>query len=288
MEKKPLRLGAAYHGNRMLHHAEHDLREMALGGMDLVLHMFSHTDWTRHKEVVRDMVSISAEAGLESWIDCWGLGGPPGEVSHFLAYYPDSHMILSDGTMDPVHVCYNSPDFRRFIREWIDAVQYLGVSTIFWDEPHMLSKIVDGKTVYSCACPRCRKLFEERYGRPMPEYADPEVDSFGTDSIVDFFRDVTGYSASRGMKNVVCVMLGTYGMSLEVVDRICSLPHMDNIGSDPYWVGAKKTNPELSVYQYVYEGTRENLRIAGQFQKDHNIWIQSWANPRGKIGRAHV
>ena len=40
---QPLRLGAAYHGNRMLHHAQHDLLDMATHGMDLVVHMFSHT-----------------------------------------------------------------------------------------------------------------------------------------------------------------------------------------------------------------------------------------------------
>ena len=42
------------------------------------------------------------------------------------------------------------------------------------------------------------------------------------------------------MKNTVCVMLGSYGMSLDVVDQICSLPHIDNVGSDPYWIYEKK------------------------------------------------
>lgn len=282
MSLKPLRLGAAYHGNRMLHHAEHDLADMAANGMDLVVHMFSHTDWDRHKNVMRDMISISHEAGLETWVDNWGLGGPPGDKSHFLAYYPDSHMMLSDGTMDPVRACLNSPDFRRFMKEWIDTVQYLGTNTIFWDEPHMPSKEVGGKRVYGCTCARCRKLFEERYRHPMPEYSDAEAEAFGTDTIVDYFREMTEYSASKGMKNVVCVMLGTYGMSLDVVDRVCSLPHMDNIGSDPYWLGQKAKNPDMSVYEFVYNGTKENLRVAEQFKKDHNIWIQTYNTPRGE------
>lgn len=279
---QPLRLGAAYHGNRMPHHARQDLLDMAVHGMDLVVHMFSHTDWDRHKLVMKDIVTMSEDIGLEVWVDNWGLGGPPGDKSHFLAYYPDSHMYLSNGEMDPVRACLNSPDFRRFTREWIDTVQFLGARTIFWDEPHMPAKTANGKAYYGCACPRCRKLFEEKYGYPMPEESTPEAESFGTDSIVDYFREMTDYSASKGMKNVVCVMLGTYGMSLNVVDKICSLPNMDNIGSDPYWIDKQAQNPALSVYQFVYEGTRENLRVAEQFGKDHNIWLQTYKNPIGR------
>ena len=232
--EQKLRFGTAYHGNRMLHHAQQDFLDIATSGMDLVVHMFTHNDWDRHKEVMKEMIAMSADAGLESWIDNWGIGGPPGEKSHFLAYYPDSHMYLSNGDMDPVHACVNSPDFRKFTKEWIDTVYYIGGRTIFWDEPHMPQKRVGDKVYYGCTCPRCRKLFEEKYGRPMPEFSDADAEAFGTDSIVDYFREMTEYSAAKGMKNVVCVMLGTYGMSLELVDKIMTLPYMDNVGSDPY------------------------------------------------------
>ena len=191
-------------------------------------------------------------------------------------------MFFSNGDLVPAHACLNSPDFRRFTREWIDAVYELGARTLFWDEPHMPTKKVSGKTVYGCACPRCQKLFEEKYGRPMPEEPDAEAKSFGTDSIVDYLAEMTAYSASKGMINTVCVMLGTYGMSLEVVDRICRLPHLHNVGSDPYWLSAKEKDPDLSVYEFVYNGTKENLRVANQFGKDHNIWIQAYGNPRGR------
>lgn len=279
---KPLRLGVAYHGNRMPHHARADLHEMAVHGFDIVVHMFSHTDWDRHKNVMKDIVSISEDAGLEVWVDNWGLGGPPGDKSHFLAYYPDSHMYYSDGVMVPVYACLNSPDFRRFTKEWIDAVEYLGAKTIFWDEPHMPRKKSGNGSVYGCACSRCRKLFEDKYGRPMPLYTDADTADFSAECIADYFNEVTAYSAAKGMTNVVCVMLGTYGMSLDSADRICSVPTMHNIGSDPYWLGAKRKNPDLSVYDFVYKGTKRNLDISSKYGKDHNIWIQSYSNPRGR------
>ena len=77
MDLKPLKLGMAYHGNRMPSHARQDMQEMARNGLDLVVHMLSHNDWDRHKSVMRDIVAISQDAGLEVWLDNWGLGGPP-------------------------------------------------------------------------------------------------------------------------------------------------------------------------------------------------------------------
>lgn len=281
-ERKPLHLGVAYHGNRMPHHASEDLLDMAKNGMDIVVHMLSHTDWRRHLNVMKDLVDMSTDAGLTSWIDNWGLAGSPGDASHFLAYYPEAHAIYSNGDHAGIYPCLNSPEYRRFTHEWIDAVEFIGGKTIFWDEPHMPTKKTDDKTFYACACPRCRKLFEEKYQRPMPEQSDADVAAFAADTIADYFADATAYSHEKGMINTVCVMLGTYGMSLSTADRIAALPYMENIGSDPYWIGKKKKDPTLDVYDFVRRGTEENLALCERFGKDHNIWIQTYSNPRGQ------
>jgi len=274
---KKLRTGAAYHGNRMPHHARNDLYDMARHNMNLVVHMFSHTDWDRHKNVMKDVVELSYEAGLEVWVDNWGLGGPPGDKSHVLALYPDSHIYYANGDMDPIRACLNSPDFRKFTKEWVDAVAYIGGKSIFWDEPHLPLKTIGGKTYASCCCPRCKKLFEAKYGKPMPEDLTPEMNEFRMDGIVGYFEEVTRYSAAKGIENIVCVMLGAHhGISLETIDRICGLDTLTNVGSDPYWVG-RNVNP----YEYVYKNTKLNLEVCERFGKDHNIWIQSFNNPRG-------
>lgn len=275
MARKPLLLGAAYHGNRMPSHAREDMRDMVRCGCDLVVHMFSHTDWDRHMRRMKDIVEISQEAGLEVWADNWGLSGPPGDKSHFLAYHPEAHMVYSDGQVDPVRACLNSAALRSFVSEWIDAVEYLGVKTIFWDEPHLPK---DGAR-YSCACPACRERFRARYGREMPETADEDVERFRTDTIVEYFREITAYSAKKGMKNTVCVMLGEqHGIGLSTLDRICALDTLDNIGSDPYWLHVKDCSP----YAFVYENARRNIEISERFGKDHNIWIQAYSTPRGR------
>ena len=45
----------AYHGNRMPSHYRVDLEEMQKADLDIVVHMFSHTDWDRHHLVMMDI-----------------------------------------------------------------------------------------------------------------------------------------------------------------------------------------------------------------------------------------
>lgn len=270
-----LKTGAAYHGCRMLNHVAEDMRDMAENHMNLVVHMFSHTDWTRHNRVMRDIVEISHEAGLEVWMDNWGLGGPPGDVSHFLAFHPEAHQIYSDGTPDPRRVCLNAPSFRQFMHEWIDAVKETGATTIFWDEPHLPMK----GAAYSCTCPVCKKRFEERFGKPMPATCDADAEEFRISTIADYFADVCAYAKAKGLGNAVCVMLGSnIGVNLSSLGRLGSIPELDNIGSDPYWGYKDGVNP----YEFVFNGTKKNLAVSEQFGKDHNIWIQAYSTPRGK------
>lgn len=86
MEK--LRMGTAYHGNRILKHVREDMEDIARHNMNLVVHMFTHTDWERHLGVMKDIVSASRDAGLEVWIDNWGLGGLPATFRIFSARIP--------------------------------------------------------------------------------------------------------------------------------------------------------------------------------------------------------
>ncbi len=274
-----LKLGTAYHGNRMLHHAKADMEEIAACGMNLVVHMLTHTDMDRNKAVMKEIIQASHDAGLEVWVDNWGLAGAPGEKSYFLGDHPDSHRCWSDGTMVPYMVCWNSPDFLDFTKRWIDAVVEIGGTTIIWDEPHLGTKEENGKKLFSCGCPRCRKLFEERYGHPMPEEESEETVAFAKESIVSYLTAVTDYSHSKGLKNVVCVMPDSSGASLQTADRLCAIPHMDNVGTDPYFVHLKK--PGFSVYEYVYTHSVECLETCKKHGKDHNIWIQTYRNHAG-------
>ena len=100
MEK--LNLGVAYHGNRMLKHVKEDMKDIVDHHMNTVVHMFTHNDMNRHKNVMKEIFDVTKDFGLDIWVDNWGLGGPPGDLSHILQYYPDSHQVYSDGTVSPI------------------------------------------------------------------------------------------------------------------------------------------------------------------------------------------
>ena len=277
MEEK-LRLGTAYHCNRILRHVEEDMVDIVNHNMNLVVHMFTHNDMDRHSKVMKDIIAISEDKGLEVWIDNWGLDCGPGDKSYFTATCPEAKAVFADGTPVRLKPCYNSPEFRKFTKEWLDRVAEIGGKTIFWDEPHMQ---VDAAHGYACRCERCQKLFEERYHRPMPVEMDDDVAEFRTWTLVDYFTEITDYAHSLGLVNTGCIMFSpSHGISLDSIDRLLSIPHFDNVGCDPYWNGGPSTAP--AIYDYVYSRSKKALDTAAQYKKDHNIWIQAYGFKAGR------
>ena len=276
--KFDLKLGTAYHSNRILRHVDEDMDDIIRHHMNLVVHMFTHNDLDRHYHVMKDIVALSEAKGLEVWVDNWGIDGGPGDKAYFPATDPDSLSVFSDGTRHRIKPCYNSPSFRRFTKEWIDAVADIGGKAIFWDEPHLA---VSGEHGFTCCCKQCQKLFEERYNRKMPTILDPDVVQFRTDTIVDYFTEMTNYAHSKGLVNTGCIMFDpAHGISLDSISRLLSIPHFDNVGCDPYWCGT--TDDADEVYDFVYSRSKRAIDTANEYKKDHNIWLQAYSFPAGR------
>lgn len=271
-QSNQLRLGVAYHGNRILRHVDDDMRDIVHHGMNTVVHMFSHNDWDRHLGVMKDIVSISENYGLEVWIDNWGLGGPPGDKSHFLQYHPEAHQVFSDGTLDPVSSCYNSEAFVKFTLDWLDTVAEFGGKKILWDEPRFKEK----ENAFTCHCPACKKLFEERYNQPMPTILTPELAEFRSWTLMNYFDRVTTHAANLGMKNFMGIMPRT----LEYTGGLMQLKHVDDFGIDPYW-HPENPNRYKEPYSHVYNATRDVIARGEQFGKKTHLWIQGYNIPEG-------
>ena len=58
-----------------------------------------------------------------------------------------------------------------------------------------------------------------------------------------------------------------------------AMPYIDNIGTDPYWYSNSSIK---SPYEYNYNATKLCIEKADKYGKDHNIWIQGYAAPRGR------
>lgn len=276
---KELKIGVAYHSNRLYSHVEADMKELVESGFNLVCHMFTHTDWVRCPSVMKDIFAMTQGLGLELWVDNWGLNGAPGDPSFFLNYHPTEGQILSDGSIHPL-VCLNSEAFISWTKEWIDQVYECGGRKIFWDEPALLAK-----EIFACACPRCKKLFEERYGKAMPATIDDEVRQFQLDTILNYFAQVTAYSRQKGMENLLCVMPGSHhGICVQNAPLLHEKACFDNIGTDPYCISIRRPNSKshTEAYRYVYQHTKECLAITNSLGVDHNLWIQAYNFPAGE------
>ncbi len=268
MEK--LKLGVAYHGNRMLNQVQADMQDIIKHNMNLVVHMFSHNDMERNKSVMKDIISATKFLGLECWIDNWGIGGPPGDVSHILQFYRDSHQVNNKGEIDPLRICFNSPGYLEFTKKWIDAVYEAGGDTIFWDEPRLNAS--DDGTEFACCCERCKKLFEEKYNKPMPNFITPEVESFRRDSVINYFAKATAYAKEAKMRNTVCMYLDSWWFA----KSIAALSSVDEVGTDPYW-----TNKTEDVYGFVYEKSKEFIDTAAELERPSHIWGKGYGFKNG-------
>ena len=290
MEKK-LKTGCAYHGNRMLSHAISDMKEMARADMDIVVHMLSHTDWERHDQVMGDIFKASEYEGLEVWVDNWGIGGGAGDKAHFLAYHPEAHTYYGNGQMHRILSCLNAPSYRQFVKDWVNKVAELGAKTVFWDEPAIPKMTDENGRIYSaCTCPTCRKMFEDRFNKPMPEFMDADVVKFRNDVLVEFHDFISTYAHSVGLESSICLMpTDIAGMNDERAETkegmldlgaICSLEHIKSVGTDPYWLGS--TEGPYNPYEKVYNISKMCVDMADAHGKDSHIWIQGFSTPRGR------
>lgn len=277
---RTLKLGTAYHGNRILRHVEEDMTDIVRKHMNTVVHMFTHNDMDRHSQVMKDIIALSEDKGLEVWVDNWGVDAGPGDKSYFTGLHPECKQVFRNGKQAPLKPCYNQQAFRDFTRQWVDAVAEAGGKTLFWDEPRMAS---DPEAGMGCFCPECQRKFEERHHKSLFDATDAELEAHRNETIADYFRFATDYAHECGLVNTGCIMFAPQlGSGFSLIDALMSLPHFDNVGCDPYWVMNYKNPTPAEVYAYNYDHTKTNLDMCRRFGKDHNIWLQAFAVPRGR------
>ena len=269
---KKLELGIAYHDNRILSSVKRDLDDIKNHNMNLVVHLYTDMDMRRHKLVMKDIFAATRDAGLDFWVDTFGVSGPPNAPSHVTQFYPGTNRVYSDGGVDPWNVCYTAPDLMKFTKLWIDSVGEIGGRKIFWDEPHLE---LDSKGVYACRCERCQNLFYEKFGYEMPKTITPDVEKFRLESMTNYFTEATKYAFDNGMENIVCLM----PTSLAFTEAIIDIPYVHNMGTDPYWYGT-----DHEPYSYVYNSSVNFLKKTDEHNKNNHIWVQTYNVPNGREG----
>ncbi len=140
--------GVSYFSSRDLRHLREDLRDMLAHGCTYVVHCFTETDLLYYRGAMREVVDATRQAGLEAWLDPWGVTGIfSGEsLSRFLVDHPEALQVLSDGRRAPA-ACPNHPETRRFLLDWVEAAAESSASSSMSDrsrKPRTWSSIRSG------------------------------------------------------------------------------------------------------------------------------------------------
>ncbi len=274
MDKK-VKVGVSYYGVRNPVHVAQDLYEMASSGIDYVVHTYTENDMAFYHETMVEIVRMTHEAGMEVYIDPWGvLGIFGGEAfSRFVARNRDANQVFSSGETAP-SACPNNPKTVEFMMEWLEKAAETGADVVFFDEPHFSAR----PDKWACRCKYCQTKFRDMYGHDMPDELTDEVMEFRFRSIADFLKVLATKAKELGMKTAVCMLPREH--EAEHWEVIFSMPEIDIVGTDPYWTPRNLTG--MDVYNHVKKFSDMVMGLAMKYRKEPQIWIQLFRIPAGR------
>ena len=266
-----MKLGVTYLGNRFVrHYVERDLPEIVDAGCDYVVHTFSEYDLAFHPGEINALVDATRQAGLEAWLDCWGLGGLfAGEAfSDFLLRHPESWQVRSNGERVPV-ACPNAPAFRQLLRTWIDAAAGAGATAVFFDDP-----MAPGSE--ACVCDSCREGHAALLESHEPVGAGQVNDrAFQQRSLARLIEDVCAGAQGLGLRAAVGVLPEPAGQgSGALLAQLTAARSADVVAVSPLWRAHGQP-----VSPYVYDACAAVVATCRDSQQEPMAWLQAFSIP---------
>lgn len=272
----PIRTGTAYFGCHHIKHVRSDFAELAQTCDWLVLPM-SEADLRWSPGTVREITAAAHDAGIEVWIDPWGVGGIFGgeALSGFVGEYPDECQVSDQGKHLP-SACPNSPVFREFLHGWIDVAAQSGADVLFWDEPHFWLGAWHGTPErWACFCAYCQRAYAEATGQELSQSSRAAVERWQADVLRQLLNELTTAGHAHGMRNAVCLISAEEQFA--AWEPIAALPHVDNLGTDPYWF----LDHQHDRHDFVRTWTERLLQVTAAAGKPHHVWFQGFKVPAG-------
>ena len=269
--------GTSYFGVRDPRHAERDLDRFVDEGLSAVLHTFSERDRSYYRDTMADIVAAGAARGLTTYVNPWGVGRVFGgeALSEFIGRRPEARQRLSTGSALPA-ACFNHPEFREYVRGWVEDAVGIGADVVFWDEPHWYIPEWHGDSVpegaWTCRCDACRERYRDRYDEAMPAAETEQVAELREDSLVEFLEEMMALVRERGARNALCLLPDAHPEhGIRDWRRLAASDHLDVFATDPYWAGYGE-DPET----YVRDATETVVDLAGEHDLESQIWIQGF------------
>lgn len=268
-----MKAGIAYFGVRNPEWVRVDMQRIKAAGYTHVLHTWSEEDLQYAPDTMAEIIALSVAEGLGVYVNPWGVGRIfGGEAYSELAARSPELAQTSPAGLPLVASCPNQPGFRAYMHRWIDRVCATQVETIFWDEPHFYFE--KGKPdLWACRCDACQTLYTARTGAPMPLERTPQVEAFRQASLVNFLAEMTAAVHRHGKRNSVCLLPPWFPAGLEDWDAVAALPHVDEIGSDPYW---EKGHTRAQVLESYTEVSQRIAALGKRHGRATQMWIKNY------------
>lgn len=283
-----IKKGVSYFGNRYARHYAEDLKELLRVPFEYVIHTFSENDFAYNRGSVRKMVEMTRKAGLEVYVDPWGVGRVFGgeAESDFVARYPSECQVSTSGRRVAA-ACPNRPGFRDFMLTWIDAAVDLEPDIFFWDEPHFFlnsaAALADpqGYQDWCCRCDVCRERYEFEEGHPLEDSLTVSAAAFRERCLIEFIGLLTRETRSRGFRNNLCLLplpdvKFSRILGIEDWDKAAAVPSVDILSTDPYW-----SIFNLDPVSYVSSFAGKTIDLARRHGKESEVWIQGFKISKG-------
>lgn len=276
-----IKTGISYFGNRNPRYFVSDLEEIVSHHCSFIVHTFSENDFEYYKETVKELVALTKDAGLECYLDPWGIGRVFGgeAYSSFALKNRQCNQVLPNGEPAPA-ACLNHPSFRQYMARWIDAAAEMKANVLFWDEPHFFIdlKQKDRFPLWYCSCPSCLEKFQELNSKSFMEATTEEISRFRDICVVDFLTELCDATHNRGIKNAVCLLpFKDAKIGVSEWSHIAEIPSVDIFGTDPYWMFFNK-----ELHPFVGGFAREIKSLSEKYQKEAQIWIQAYRIAAGR------
>ncbi|MEJ6951864.1 hypothetical protein [Natronospora cellulosivora (SeqCode)] len=275
-----MKIGYSYHGNTFFDHFKRDVEEMKKAGASYLVQTFSENNMEYNFDNFYNMNNYAQEMGLEVHMDPWSLAGIFGgeAYSRFLLENPQVWQRNNQGEKLPL-ACLNHPDTVDFVRKWIDIVSQLSVDYIFWDEPHFFIQVDPESPIWGCRCPVCQEKFFSENGYEIPEKKSNQIEQFKKDSIKSFLQEMITFSTKKEIKNGLCVLPPARDEDFSEYWRgLIRDLKLDYFGTDPYWLGWKRSIEEMLVPLTITV-----TRLCQEFKIDSQIWLQGFKINDSKI-----
>lgn len=258
----------SYFGNRIVRYVQADMRRLATEGFGIVVHTFSEHDLRYYRAAMSRIVAASHDAGLEVWLDPWGLGGVfGGEAFSDVALKEPGWSQRSAGGARLPACCPSHPGFRGFVDEWIEASLAAGADAVFWDEPHLHAGDDGGSS--GCWCSYCRAIAEDA----------GETDAAWRREVAlsAFLLRACGRVAAGGGTNVVCLLPHDRPDGAVPWAPVARAPGVRGLGTVPFWV-LRGEEPEPCVTRLA----RDVITTTSRLGISSHVWIQAFQVPRGR------